>query len=94
MTEAMLNLTQERFDIRAVSDDGEYYSIRDNKGYWVSQDGTKRYPSQFKFSHLVNTIKLIERRAYDHYVMPEDFKIYNLLKMEYSLRLKNVEKLD
>lgn len=86
------------FDIRSVRrfKDGniEEYSIRQNKGYWVSQNGRKLFPNEFDYTHLINTIKKIERRAYEAYVWPEEFKIYRLLKEELRLRIKNNENLD
>lgn len=48
---------QKSFNIISKSHDGEIYSIRDDKGYWISKNGTKRYPNQFDYGHLVNTIK-------------------------------------
>lgn len=85
---------QNRFDIRSRGKDGEEYSIKDNKGYWISQNGERKYPNQFDYSHLVNTLKKIERKCYEHYLCPEYFRIYRLLKEEYRLRITNNDHLE
>lgn len=33
---------QDSFDIISRGLDGEIYSIRDNKGYWISRNGEKK----------------------------------------------------
>lgn len=64
------DISDDEFDITSICNDGEIYSILDNKGYWVSKDGTKRYPNQFDYKHLVNTVRMIERKAAKYYVDP------------------------
>lgn len=85
---------QNRFNIVSRCSDGERYSIRDDKGYWVTQNGEKLYPNQFNFKHLVNTIKKIERECYQCYLVPDQFKIYRLLKEEYKSRIENLVNLE
>ena len=85
---------QDSFDIISRGLDGEIYSIRDNKGYWISRNGEKKYPNQFKYGHLINTIKKIERECYECYLDPNQFKIYRLLKEEYRLRIENLINLE
>lgn len=79
------------FDISSIGKDIELYSLFDNKGYWISKDGTKRYPNQFEYKHLVNTIRMIEKKATKYNVDPQSFKIYNLLKLELKLRDASME---
>lgn len=94
MNSNYIRACQESFDIISRSINGDIYSIRDNKGYWISQNGEKLYPNQFKFRHLVNTIKKIERECYQCYLIPDQFKIYRLLKEEYKLRIENLVNLE
>ena len=74
------------FDITSIGKNGKVYSIHDEKGYWISKDGSKRYPNQFDYKHLINTIRMIERKIAPYGIEPSAFKIYNLLKMELKLR--------
>lgn len=60
----------------------EKYSIKDNKDYWVTKDGKKVYPKYMKDSHILNTIKMIEKSCVNAKYNPKDFKIYNLLVKE------------
>lgn len=89
---------RDRFDmrsrIRMKDGSSEEYSIRQNKGYWVSQNGRKLFPNEFDYTHLINTIKKIERKAYEAYIWPEEFRIYRLLREELRLRIENNENLD
>ena len=94
MDDNYIVISQSSFDIGFRGRDGEIYNIRQNKGYWISKDGQKLYPNEFDYNHLVNTIKKIDREAYACYVLPESFKIYNLLKLELKLRIENSQNLD
>lgn len=84
-------ISDDEFNIMSLGNDGEVYSILDNKGYWISKDGVKRFPNQFEYKHLVNTIRMIERKAAKNYVDPQAFKIYNLLKLELKIRDSKME---
>jgi CRISPR/Cas system-associated endonuclease Cas1 len=39
------------------------FSVNTNREYWVTQDGRKLYPDQMESSHLVNTLKMLQRNA-------------------------------
>lgn len=94
MEDTYLETIRERFNIYSTGSNGERYNIRQDKGYWISQNGKKLYPNEFDYNHLTNTIKKIEREAYDHYILPESFRIYRLLKEELALRIENDQNLD
>lgn len=37
-----------------------------NREFWVTSDGSKIYPSEFEDGHLINTIRLLNRKANEY----------------------------